>query len=272
MTRRFWIGAGARGAGRGARDGRPSVRSAHAARRRHVELDAVRARDAGRAVGRLAVLRARLAVAGATRNLNMFTLIALGTGVAWLYSVVAIVAARPLPAGLPRRRRRGRGLFRGGGGDHRAGAAGPGAGAARARADLAARSARCSTWRRRPRGGSSADGTRRGGRARRRSRSATGCACGRARRCRSTARWSKAAASLDESMVTGESMPVTKEAGAKVIGGTINQTGGFVMRAEKVGARHHAGAHRADGGRGAAQPRADPAAGRPGRRAGSCRR
>jgi len=41
--------------------------------------------------------------------------------------------------------------------------------------------------------------------------------------------------SLDESMVTGESMPATKEAGAKVIGGTLNQSGSFVMRAEKVG-------------------------------------
>src|SRR3546814_179914 len=37
-------------------------------------------------------------------------------------------------------------------------------------------------------------------------------------------------------MVTGESMPVTKEAGAALIGGTINQTGGLLMRAEKVGA------------------------------------
>ncbi len=41
---------------------------------------------------------------------------------------------------------------------------------------------------------------------------------------------------IDESMVTGESMPVTKEPGAKLIGGTINQTGGLVMGAEKVGA------------------------------------
>ncbi|MBR0717556.1 heavy metal translocating P-type ATPase [Bradyrhizobium liaoningense] len=41
--------------------------------------------------------------------------------------------------------------------------------------------------------------------------------------------------SLDESLVTGESMPVTKETGAKVIAGTLNQSGSFIMRAEKVG-------------------------------------
>jgi len=40
---------------------------------------------------------------------------------------------------------------------------------------------------------------------------------------------------IDESMVIGESMPVEKEPGAKVIGGTINGTGSLVMRAEKVG-------------------------------------
>ncbi|OPH81987.1 heavy metal translocating P-type ATPase [Nitrobacter vulgaris] len=41
--------------------------------------------------------------------------------------------------------------------------------------------------------------------------------------------------SLDESMVTGESMPVAREAGARVIAGTINRSGSFVMRTEKVG-------------------------------------
>jgi len=43
-------------------------------------------------------------------------------------------------------------------------------------------------------------------------------------------------ASIDESLVTGESMPVTKEAGSKVIAGSLNKTGSFVMKAEKVGA------------------------------------
>ncbi|MGE5116846.1 MAG: copper-transporting P-type ATPase, partial [Betaproteobacteria bacterium] len=41
---------------------------------------------------------------------------------------------------------------------------------------------------------------------------------------------------VDESMVTGEPMPVAKAPGSKVTAGTLNQTGSFVMRAEKVGA------------------------------------
>ena len=40
---------------------------------------------------------------------------------------------------------------------------------------------------------------------------------------------------VDESMVTGESMPVTKEPGAKVIGATINQSGALIIEAQKVG-------------------------------------
>jgi heavy metal translocating P-type ATPase len=40
---------------------------------------------------------------------------------------------------------------------------------------------------------------------------------------------------IDESMVTGESMPVTKGMGENVIGGTMNQSGGFIMWAEKIG-------------------------------------
>jgi Cu+-exporting ATPase len=42
--------------------------------------------------------------------------------------------------------------------------------------------------------------------------------------------------SVDESMVTGEPIPVEKAPGSKLIGGTVNGTGSFVMRAEKVGA------------------------------------
>ena len=41
--------------------------------------------------------------------------------------------------------------------------------------------------------------------------------------------------SVDESMITGEPVPVRREAGDPVIGGTVNQTGSFEMRAEKVG-------------------------------------
>lgn len=40
---------------------------------------------------------------------------------------------------------------------------------------------------------------------------------------------------IDESMITGEPMPVQKEPGHKVTGATVNQTGGFIMKAERVG-------------------------------------
>ena len=43
------------------------------------------------------------------------------------------------------------------------------------------------------------------------------------------------ASSVDESMLTGESIPVEKAAGDKVIGATVNQTGSFVVRVEKTG-------------------------------------
>ncbi len=68
--------------------------------------------------------------------------------------------------------------------------------------------------------------------------SATGCASAPARRCPSTASVTEGNSAVDESMVTGESMPVGKEPGARLIGGTINGTGALLMRAEQVGSRH----------------------------------
>ena len=43
------------------------------------------------------------------------------------------------------------------------------------------------------------------------------------------------ASSIDESMLTGESMPVEKAVGARVVGGSVNGTGTFMMRADKIG-------------------------------------
>jgi P-type Cu+ transporter len=40
---------------------------------------------------------------------------------------------------------------------------------------------------------------------------------------------------IDESMITGESMPVTREKDSPVIGGTLNKSGSFIMRADKIG-------------------------------------
>ncbi len=87
-----------------------------------------------------------------TRNLNMFTLIALGTGAAWTLQHRRHACPRHLSRRLPRSRRHGRGLLRGGRRHHRAGAARPGAGAAgrasatggaiRALLDLAPKTAR----------------------------------------------------------------------------------------------------------------------------------
>ena len=67
---------------------------------------------------------------------------------------------------------------------------------------------------------------------------------------------------IDESMITGEPVPVAKAVGAKVTGATINGNGSLVIRAERVGADTRAGTHRSHGGQSAAHPRADPAAGR----------
>ena len=67
---------------------------------------------------------------------------------------------------------------------------------------------------------------------------------------------------VDESMVTGESMPAPKTPGDKLIGGTVNGNGSLVMRADKIGAGTVLSRIVAMVSRGAAQPSADPAHGR----------
>ncbi len=78
--------------------------------------------------------------------------------------------------------------------------------------------------------------------------------------------------SLDESMVTGESMPVTKEQRRARHRRHDQHQRQFRHARRQSRPRHTAVPNRADGGERATQPRADPAAGRSGRRAGSCRR
>ena len=68
--------------------------------------------------------------------------------------------------------------------------------------------------------------------------------------------------SVDESMVTGEPVPVEKQANDKLVGGTVNGTGTLVMQAQKSRRRYVAFADCADGGGGTAQPRTDSEAGR----------
>ena len=168
-----------------------------------------------------------------TRNLNMFTLIAMGVGVAWVYSVVAVVTPGAFPA-----------AFRGAEGavavyfeaaavitvlvllgqvlELRAREAT--SGAIKALLDLAPKTAR-----RVKDDGSdeevSLDAVEVGDRLRVRPGDKVpvdGVVL-------------EGRSSLDESMVTGESMPVTKEKDSRVIGGTINTSGSFVMRADKIG-------------------------------------
>jgi Cu+-exporting ATPase len=169
----------------------------------------------------------------ATRNLNMFTLIAMGTGVAYTYSVIGTVAPGIFPA-----------TFRGHGGavavyfeaaavitvlvllgqvlELRAREAT--SGAIKALLQLAPKTARRI-------GDDGAD----------HEVEIDALAVGDKLRVRPGEKVPvdgvilEGRSSLDEALVTGESMPVTKEPGSKVIAGTLNQSGGFVMRADKVG-------------------------------------
>ena len=168
-----------------------------------------------------------------TRNLNMFTLIAMGTGVAWLYSVVAIVFPGLFPP-----------AFRGPDGTVAVyfeaaavitvlvllgqvlelRAREQTSGAIRALLDLAPKTARRIR----------ADGQEE-------EVALDAIVVGDRLRVRPGEKVPvdgmivEGRSALDESMVTGESMPVTKQVGDKVIAGTLNTTGSFVMRAEKVG-------------------------------------
>ncbi|MFG1423168.1 heavy metal translocating P-type ATPase [Xanthobacter sp. DSM 24535] len=168
-----------------------------------------------------------------TRHLNMFTLIAMGTGVAWIYSVVATAVPQAFPD-----------TFRAADGSVaiyfeaaavitvlvllgqvlELRAREQTGGAIRALLDLAPKTAR------RVRDDGSDEDV-----------SLDVVAVGDRLRVRPGEKVPvdgdlvEGRSSVDESMITGESMPVTKEAGAKLIGGTLNQTGGFVMRAGRVG-------------------------------------
>ena len=98
-----------------------------------------------------------------------------------------------------------------------------------------------------------------------RCRSATCCWSAPARRSRSTAVVEDGETEVDESMVTGESLPVHKAPGAQVIGATINTNGTLRVRATKVGVGHRPGADRQARPGGAELQGAGAAARRPGR-------
>ena len=218
-----------------------------------------------------------------SRHLNMFTLIALGTGAAYAYSVVATLAPGLFPAS-----------FRGHGGalavyfepaavivtlvllgqvlELRARART--SSAIRALLDLAPRTAR----RLRP------DGARGGGRRSTASPSATGCACGPGEKVPVDGVVVEGTSAVDESMVTGEPIPVDKAPGDAVIGGTVNGNGALIVEARRVGAetllaqivklvgeaqRSRAPIQRlADTVSGVVRPRGDPGRGRDLRRLG----
>ena len=159
------------------------------------------------------------------RHLNMFTLIALGVGAAYGYSVVATLAPGLFPAVVPHARRSGRRLLRAGGGDRHARAARPGARAARAQPDQ-----RGDQGAARPRAEDGAPRRCRDGSETRTCRSSTctsaiGCACGPARRCRSTASWSRARAPSTSRWSPASRSRSRRRRAAAVTGGTVNGTG-----------------------------------------------
>jgi Cu+-exporting ATPase len=195
-----------------------------------------------------------------TRNLNMFTLIAMGTGVAWAYSVVATFAPGHFPH-VPRPSRCVAVYFEAAavitvlvllGQVLELRARNQTSGAIRALLGLAPKTAR--------RIGKDGD----------EDVALDAIAIGDLLRVRPGEKVpvdgvvTEGRSSVDESMVTGESMPVSKAEGARVIGGTLNQSGGSCC-GRQGRPRYDAVAHRRDGRQGAALARADPAS------RGSCR-
>jgi Cu+-exporting ATPase len=167
-----------------------------------------------------------------TRNLNMFTLIAMGTGVAWAYSVVATLAPQLFPADFRDMHGAAPVYFEAAavitvlvllGQVLELRARQKTSGAIRALLGLSPKTARRVT----------AHGDE--------DVALDAIAVGDLLRVRPGEKIPVDAiviegrSSVDESMVTGESMPVNKAEGDRVIGGTVNQGGALVIRAEKVG-------------------------------------
>jgi Cu+-exporting ATPase len=175
----------------------------------------------------------RMWVSFRTGRLNMFTLIGIGTGIAWLYSVVAVLAPGAFPASLR--------VHDGEVGRYFESAAvivtlvlmgqvlelrarARTSGAIKALLGLAPKTAR-----RLAGDGSESDvplaDVQPGDRLRVRP----------GEKVPVDGVVLEGRASVDESMITGEPLPVEKGPGTRVTGSTLNGTGGFVMRAEKVG-------------------------------------
>jgi P-type Cu+ transporter len=169
-----------------------------------------------------------------SRRLNMFTLIALGTGTAYAYSVVATLFPALIPASLRAHDGRAPVYFEAAsvittlvllGQVLELRARGQTSSAIKALLGLAPKTAR----RLRDDGGEEdipLDGVRPGDRLRVRP----------GERVPVDGVVVEGTSAVDESMITGEPIPVEKEPDSPVTGGTINGTGGFVMRAERVGA------------------------------------